>query len=103
MSINISPRVRKKLAERHGVSENEVRQCFTNLDGRYLRDTREEHQTDPPTYWFIAETNRCRKLKVCFMAVKVETADGTKTRIDIKTAFAPDLGDLECWERYGAY
>lgn len=99
--IFISPQIRKKLAEKHQVSEDEIRQCFINMDGNYLRDIREDHQTDPPTWWFVSETNRRRQLKVVFIARKVETPDGQQTRIDIKSAFPPSLEDLECWERHG--
>lgn len=101
MSIFISPTIKKKLAEKHNVTEDEIRQCFINVEGEYLRDLREDHATDPPTWWFIAETNRKRKLKVCFMVRKLETPNGAETRIDIKTAFPPDLEDVECYERHG--
>ena len=97
----ISPRVRKKLAEKHQVTEEEIRQCFLNFEGNYLRDLREDHQTDPPTWWFVSETNRRRKLKVVFIARKVETADGPRTQVEIKTAYPPDLQDIELYERRG--
>lgn len=53
MPLWYSDEVRKKLAEKHKVSEDEVRQCFENREGDYLEDTREEHRTDPPTHWFV--------------------------------------------------
>lgn len=64
-TIWISDRVRLKLAEKHGgVSDEEIRQCFENLEPgwNYIRDTRDGHYSDPPTYWFISETNRRRQL-----------------------------------------
>lgn len=67
MSLIISPRVREKLSLKHRVTEDEIVQCFANRDGRMLRDTREEHATDPPTLWFIAETDFGRLLKVIFI------------------------------------
>jgi hypothetical protein len=47
-----------------------------------LTDDREDHQTDPPTLWFLAPTNKGRMLKVIFMF-----KDGT---IHIKSAYAAD-------------
>lgn len=101
MPLWYSEDVRKKLAEKHGVSEDEVRQCFENLEGDYIKDTREEHLTDPPTYWFVSETNKRRVLKVVFIARKVKTESGTETRVDIKTAYAPDADDIELYKRRG--
>jgi hypothetical protein len=67
MSVVISPKIKAKLAERHQVSEAEVREAFDNICGQFLLDTREEHATDPPTLWFIAETRVGRMLKVMFV------------------------------------
>ena len=67
MAIKISHKIREKLEEKHNVCEDEVVQCFANRDGHYLRDEREEHKSDPPTQWFIAETDYGRKLKVVFV------------------------------------
>lgn len=103
MPLFISPAVRKKLAAKHNVTEDEIRQCFLNLDGVYLRDRREQHDTDPPTWWFIAETNRCRLLKVAFIARSIETSKGPVTQTEVKTAFPPDAEDIECWKRHGSY
>jgi len=66
MGIWISPRVRQKLLSKHNVSEDEIVQCFQNMEAtsKFLTDPREEHQSNLTTYWFISETNRRRKLKV---------------------------------------
>jgi hypothetical protein len=102
MTIHLSTRIRKKLEERHGVTEEEIRQCFRNLEGEFLADDREEHRTNPPTYWFIAETNTQRKLKIVFIASAVQSADGArKTRIDIKTAYPPNAVEIDIYERCG--
>jgi uncharacterized DUF497 family protein len=98
MGIVIHLAIRKKLEEKHGVSEEEVRQCFANFGGKFLRDIREKHETDPPTWWFIGETNRLRALKVVFIARKVETPHGATTQIIIKTAFPPSPEDTQCFE-----
>lgn len=104
MAIHMSDRIRKKLAERHGVTEEEVCQCFRNVEGEYLLDGREEHRSNPPSYWFIAETNKRRKLKIVFIAQAVENPDGTKkTRIDIKTAYPPDPVEVGIYERHGKW
>lgn len=103
MAIFISPAVRRKLTAKHNVTEEEIKQCFANLDGVYLRDLREEHQSDPPTWWFVAETNRCRLLKVVFVPRRIETSKGPATLIEIRTAFPPDAIDIECWKRHGSY
>ncbi len=101
MALRFSDDVKKKLAEKHNVSEAEVRQCFENRDGDYIKDTREDHRTEPPTYWFVAETNKRRLLKVAFVARKVKTESGSETRVDIKTAYAANADEIEIYNRYG--
>ncbi|PIV33537.1 MAG: ADP-ribosyl-(dinitrogen reductase) hydrolase [Lysobacterales bacterium CG02_land_8_20_14_3_00_62_12] len=54
----------------HGnVSRREVEECFFNNAGRYATDTRPEHRSHggSPTYWFVAETNHRRLLKIMFV------------------------------------
>lgn len=76
----VSPRIRNKLAGKSPpVTECDIKQCFANLMGNYVEDTREEHRTDPPTKWFVSETDYGRKLKVIF----VERGEG----IYIKSAY----------------
>ena len=82
-----------KLGEKHGVTIREVEQCFENKCGVYLIDDREDHQTDPPTLWFIAPTNRDRLLKVVFIFI-----DGN---VHIKTAFEPDGNEIAIYEKHG--
>ena len=101
MPLKFSDDVAKKLAEKHNVTQDEVQQCFANVEGKFLKDPREEHQTNPPTHWFIAETNRLRLLKVVFVASKVKTETGTETQIDIKTAYPPDANEIAIYDRYG--
>ncbi len=100
MPLRFSDDVKKKLAEKHGVSEDEVRQCFENLEGEYVKETRIEHLTDPP-HWFVAETNKRRLLKVVFVARRIKTESGTEIRVDIKTAFPPDSVDIDLYRRLG--
>lgn len=71
IKIIVAPGIREKLADKHQVKEEEVRECFMNIDvdiaDPYLEDDEEDHRTDPPSYWFIAPTNRGRLLKVIFV------------------------------------
>lgn len=93
MNLDISDRVRDKLSSKHGVTEAEIRQCFENREGRLLEDTRENHQTNPPTQWFISYTNHQRKLKLVFVI-----KDGV---IYLKTAYEPNQTELTIYSRYG--
>lgn len=67
MGIIISEKIKEKLREKHNVSVDEVQQCFASRTAGFLYDNREDHQTDPPTLWFISETFWGRKLKVIFV------------------------------------
>lgn len=42
-------------------------QCFANRTKLALVDDREDHQSEPPTRWFIAETDFGRKLKIAYI------------------------------------
>lgn len=95
MGLVISSKVREKLAQKTPpVTEDEIRQCFANRDGRYLIDEREQHTTDPPTRWFIAETDSGRKLKVAFIPRNPD--------IVIKTAYDPNNVELRIYGREGS-
>jgi hypothetical protein len=93
MGLVISPRVRDKLALKHRVSEEDIEQCFANLNGRFLLDTREEHRSDPPTRWFVAETDFGRVLKIVF----VPTGNG----IEIKTAYEANSVERKIYDDHG--
>lgn len=92
MAIRCSTAVKQKLAERHGVNLDEVQQCFANREGGLLEDTREAHKSDPPTQWFIAETDYGRRLKVAFIF-----KDGN---IFLKTAYGPNDKEEAIYQRY---
>jgi hypothetical protein len=81
MGFLFSRDVIAKLRDKHGLTQKEVIECFANGEGVYLIDTGEDHQTDPPTMWFMAPTNRNRMLKICFIRKDDD--------IEIKTAFEP--------------
>lgn len=93
MPINISPKIRAKLAGEHDVGEPEVHQCITNRTGQVLRDTREQHQSNPPTVWFIAPTNKGRLLKVVYVR---RGAD-----FDIRTCYEPNDEELRIYRKHG--
>ena len=66
--FKISPRVKDKLEDpSHGVAISEVLECFANMEGPAFQDDRADHVTDPPTQWFIAETDTRRKLKIVYV------------------------------------
>lgn len=93
MSVVISDRVAEHMAKKHSVSPEEVKQCFANKNGKYLRDPRAKHATSPPTQWFISETNYGRKLKVAFVP---DAGD-----YYIRTAFPPNAEELRIYAKYG--
>lgn len=88
--LRISSAVRTKLQTKHNVSEREIEQCFDNRSGNFLFDDREDNRTDPATHWFIAETNRGRELKICFMHI-----DGN---VHIKTAYPPNAVEIQIYK-----
>jgi len=57
-------------------------EAFFTFDGNLQRERRREHQTEPPTYWFISQTFEGR---VLFIAIKF---DGKIAYL--KTAFEMD-------------
>lgn len=95
MSLYLSPRVRQKLLERHKVTEAQVMQCFANRCGRDLIDSRPKHRTDPPTRWFIAETDYGIKLKVCFI-LHPDTQ-----LVEKKSAFPPNDDEIHIYRKHG--
>ena len=99
MGMYISPKVQAKLAaKRPPVHRDEIEQCFANRTGVYLLDTREQHQTEPPTRWFIAETDYGRKLKVCFIPVVDEKG---RPHVVIKSAFEPNQAEIQLYKELG--
>lgn len=92
MTLKYSSAVKQKLAEKHGVSLEEVQQCFANREGGLLEDTREDHKTDPPSQWFIAETDYGRRLKVVFI---LKNGD-----ILLKTAYGPNQKEDAIYRKY---
>lgn len=93
MALIASKKILEKLASKHGVSKEEVEQCFANRSGSYLFDSREDHQSNPPTLWFISETYFGRRLKIVFIQ---ENAD-----VYLRTAFPPNETEERIYKKYG--
>ncbi len=92
MALIISSKIRAKLIEKHSVSEEEVEQCFTTREGKFLIDQREEHLTDPPSQWFISETYYGRTLKIVFVMAGED--------IFIKTAYEANEKEIHIYRIY---
>lgn len=93
MILHISDEVEKKLSSRHRVTQLEIIECFGNRTRGTLIDKREEHKTDPPTQWFIAETDRGRLLKIVFVKL-------TEMDIVIRTAYEPDENEKRIYQKF---
>jgi len=95
VALRISAKVRRKLASKNPpIAVEEVEQCFANRTGKYLEDIREQHQSDPPTQWFISETDFGRDLKVVFVP---RGAD-----IYLRTAYDPNLAEWRIYKKHGS-
>jgi len=91
VKLVISPKILAKLAAKvPPVTQEEILQCFANRTTLYLIDNREEHQSDPPTRWFIAETDFGRKLKIAFVPRGKE--------VHIRSAFDPSPEAIAYYE-----
>ena len=73
--LKIADAILDKLTNKHNVSAREVEQSFENRYAGVLLDTRAKHKTIPPTMWFIAPTNRGRRLKVVYILIKYGISD----------------------------
>ena len=94
MKLEIHSRIRQKLSQKHKVSEDEIVQCFANREKGFLMDTRENHRTEPPTRWFVAQTDFGRKLKVVFVQ------DASTRVVTIKTTYEANAKEIEIYDKY---
>lgn len=92
MAIKISKKVREKLKEKHDVCDSEIYECFLNKNRSDLIDNREDNRTNPPTKWFLSETDKGRQLKVCYIQ------DGND--IFIKSVFPPNETEISIYGRF---
>lgn len=93
MALIISQKILDKLASKHNVKQEEVAQCFANRHGEFLLDAREDHASDPPTLWFISETDYGRKLKVGFIKKGKD--------IYLRSAFSPNEKEIRIYHKHG--
>jgi len=92
MDLLISQKMMQKLTSKHGVSRDEIIQCYSNREGSLLEDIREEHKTNPVTQWFIAETDFGRLLKIVFIV--------NTNGIVIKTAYVPNETEINIYNKH---
>jgi uncharacterized DUF497 family protein len=67
MALVVSAKIEAKLRLKHGITLDEVMQAFADRPDYVLEDEREEHKSDPPTWWFIASTDSGKLLKVVYI------------------------------------
>jgi hypothetical protein len=93
MALLISPNITAKLSGKTPpVTQEEIEQCFANSSGCYLEDTREDHKSNPPTQWFISETDRGRELKIVFIQ--------RDNNIAIRTAYDPNDVEKRIYNKF---
>lgn len=92
-NLKINKRITEKLLKKHRVTTTEVFECFLNRTKGLLEDIRVNHKTNPPTLWFIAETDHGRLLKIVF----IELPNGA---YEIKTAYTPNDNEVTIYERH---
>ena len=92
--MEFSTEVKKKIATKHNVTEDEIQECFASrpTGTGYLKDNREDNRTTPPTLWFVSETDFGRKLKVVFIH-----KDG---KIIVKTAYQANAEEIRIFNKY---
>ena len=90
LNIEISPGIEHKLRTKHKVEIEEVIECFANVTHGFVQDTREEHKTNPPTHWFIEQTDNARLLYIAFIHTDKTTV--------IKTAFEPSQKRMRAYK-----
>lgn len=96
MGLIISPDVRKKLKDPdHNVSDLEILECFANRGPKECFDTRAHHRTNPPTRWFVSETDHARRLKIMYVLL----ASGD---VEIKSAYEATDDVTRIFRKYAA-
>ncbi len=86
MDLKISKGITAKLKSKHKVTLEEVTEAILNYSGEILEDNRAQHQTKPPTIWYISETDAGRPLKLVFVATEPLT---------LKTAYQPSAPSIQ--------
>ncbi|MCH9269040.1 hypothetical protein [Pantoea ananatis] len=95
MKLVLSPAIRQKLKSKNPpITEDDVIQAFSNRDGKYLEDTREDHKSNPPTQWFVSQTDYGLKLKVVFIY-------RPDKGVFIRSAYQANADEIRIYEKYG--
>lgn len=92
MGLKVSSKVKDKLWEKHNLTITEVKEGFANRTAGFLDDTRADHKTDPPTRWFVSETDRGKRIKIIFIY--------KNDNIIIKSAYPPELDAEKMYSRF---
>jgi hypothetical protein len=87
-----SKHIEDKLTARN-ITISDLLECFALKSGKVLIDDREKNRTDPPTLWFISQTQTGRALKVVF----IYFADVKQAHV--KSAYEPNSIELEIYEK----
>lgn len=97
MNIEIHPTIEAKIAQDdHGrITPKEVFECFENHCGtQYCNEQKAEHndKDGKPCFWFVADTNHKRRLKIMFVI-----DDG---EIHLKSAYPATDKVFEIYQKY---
>lgn len=93
MEIHVHGKIEQKLREKHPpVTVQEVEEAWYLHEGNVLLDNREEHQSDPPTVWFISETMSGRLLKVVMVPYEEQGF------AILRTAYDPDESEVDFYD-----
>lgn len=92
MAVYISPAVKKKIEEKHCLTLDEVYEAISGRLAGFLEDIREQHESDPPTLWFIGSTDFGKLVKIAFIF-----KDGTMI---IRTAYEANHRELAIYKKY---
>ena len=91
-NLIISEKTRVKLTGKHNVTERELEQCFENIEGPLLIDSREDHKSNPPTLWFISRTNKNRLLKVAYIQ--------RGSSVCLRTCYEPNEAEMQIYSSH---
>jgi hypothetical protein len=91
-NLKISAAILAKIVDGHNVQVVEVEQAFQNRYAGLLEDSRARHKTNPPTLWFVAPTNKGRRLKIVYIQEGKE--------VHLKSAFEPNAEEERIYLKY---
>ena len=92
--LKISSKIEEKLKCKHNITVDEVIEAIGNAKGRPIEDTAEDHKTNPPSDWFISQTDKGRTLKIVIIFRNDD--------VYLKTAFDAKLSHIKLFEELNA-